>query len=66
MKIFAQRHPGINFVIGLILLVLFVLIVMRFIWFVFSCVGSGIEKLVSFLKKFVSIIYTVMEDTKNP
>lgn len=66
MKIFAQRHPRINFVIGLILLVLFVLIVMWFIWFVFSCVGSGIEQLVSFLKKFVSIIYTVMEDTKNP
>lgn len=51
---FAQRHPRINFVIGLILLVLFVFIVMRLIWFVFSCVGSGIEQLVSFLKKFVS------------
>ena len=32
---FAQRHPRINFMIGLTLLVIFVLIVMWLIWFVF-------------------------------
>lgn len=51
---FAQRHPRINFMIDLALLVIFVLIVMWLIWFVFSCLGSGIEQFVSFLKKFVS------------
>lgn len=51
---FAQRHPRINFMIGLTLLVIFVLIVMWLIWFIFSCLGRGIEQLVSFLKKFVS------------
>lgn len=51
---FAQRHPRINFIMGFTLLVLFALIAMWFIWFVFSCLGRGIERLVSFLKKFVS------------
>ena len=51
---FAQRHPRINFMIGFILLIIFALIVMWFIWFVFSCLMSGIEQCVSFLKKFVS------------
>lgn len=51
---FAQRHPRINFMIGLALLIVFVLVVIWLIWFVFSCLGSGIEHLVSFLKKFVS------------
>ena len=45
---FAQRHPRINFMIGLILLVIFVCIIIWLVWFVFSCLGSGIEQLVSF------------------
>lgn len=51
---FAQRHPRINFMMGLALLIIIVLIVILVIWFIFSCLGSGIEHLVSFLKKFVS------------
>ena len=51
---FAQRHPRINFIIGFTLLGTFVLIGIWFIWFIFSCLGSGIEHLVGFLKKFVS------------
>ncbi len=51
---FAQRHPRINFMIGLALLVILVLAVILLIWFVFSCLGNGIEHLVDFLKKFVS------------
>lgn len=51
---FAQRHPIIDFMIGLILSVIFVFIIMWLLWFVFSCLGSGIEQLASFLKKFVS------------
>ena len=51
---FTQRHPRINFMIALILLVIFVFIIIWLVWFVFSCLGSGIEQLVSFLKKFVS------------
>lgn len=51
---FAQRHPRINFMIGLALLVVFALILIWLVWFIFSCLGSGIEHLVSFLKKFVS------------
>lgn len=51
---FAQRHPRIYFLIGFTLLVIFVLIAMWLIWFVFSCLGSGIEQLVTFLRKFVS------------
>ena len=51
---FTQRHPRINLMVGLTLLVVFVLIVMWRIWFAFSCLGRGIEQLVSFLKKFVS------------
>ena len=51
---FAQRHPRINFMIGLALLVILVLAVILLIWFVFSCLGNGIEHLIDFLKKFVS------------
>lgn len=51
---FVERHPRINFMIGLALLVIFVLIVLWLIWFIFSFLGSGIEQLVNFLKKFVS------------
>ncbi|MDE5909632.1 MAG: hypothetical protein K2H52_12960 [Lachnospiraceae bacterium] len=51
---FTQRHPRINFMIGLVLVVVVVFIIIWLIWFVFSCLGSGIEHLVSFLKKFVS------------
>lgn len=51
---FAQRHPRINFMIGLVLLVMLVFAIILLIWFVFSCLGNGIEYLVDFLKKFVS------------
>lgn len=51
---FSQRHPRINFLIGLILLALIVLIIVWLIWFVFSSLGKGIEQIVIFLKKFVS------------
>lgn len=51
---FAQRHPRINFVIGLVLLVILVFGAILFIWLIFSCLGNGIEHLVDFLKKFVS------------
>ena len=51
---FAQRHPRINFVIGLVLLVILVCGAILFIWLIFSCLGNGIEHLVDFLKKFVS------------
>lgn len=51
---FSQRHPRINFLIGLILLALIVLIIVWLIWFVFSSMGKGIEQIVIFLKKFVS------------
>lgn len=51
---FAQRHPRINFMIGLTILAIFALIIMGAIWFFFSCLGSGIERLVAFLKKFVN------------
>ncbi|MCM1221016.1 MAG: hypothetical protein NC548_41680 [Lachnospiraceae bacterium] len=51
---FAQRHPRINFMIGVILLIAFVFIIIWLIGIIFSCLGSGIEHLVSFLKKFVS------------
>lgn len=51
---FAQRHPRINFMIGLALLVILVFAIILFIWFIFSCLGKGIEHLVDFLKKFVS------------
>lgn len=51
---FAQRHPRINFMIGLALLVILVLVEILLIWFVFSCLGNGIEHLIDFLKKFVS------------
>lgn len=51
---FAQRHPRINFMIGLVLLVILVFAIILLIWFVFSCLGNGIEYLVDFLKKFVS------------
>lgn len=51
---FAQRHPRINFIIGLVLLVILVFAAILLIWFVFSCLGNGIEHLVDFLKKFVN------------
>ncbi len=51
---FSQRHPRINFMIGLILLVIIVLIIVWLIWFVFSSLGKGIEQTVIFLKEFVS------------
>lgn len=51
---FAQRHPRINFIIGLVLLVILVFVAILLIWFVFSCLGNGIEHLVDFLKKFVN------------
>ncbi|MDE7332306.1 MAG: hypothetical protein K2O16_08675 [Lachnospiraceae bacterium] len=51
---FAQRHPGINFMIGLVSLGILVFTVILLIWFIFSCLGNGIEHLVDFLKKFVS------------
>lgn len=51
---FAQRHPRINFVIGLALLVILTLIAIWLIGFIFSCLRGGIEHSVSFLKNFVS------------
>ncbi|RKI84002.1 hypothetical protein D7V83_06795 [bacterium 0.1xD8-71] len=51
---FAQRHPRINFMIGVILLVIFLLIGVCFIWFLFSCLGRGINQSISFLREFVS------------
>lgn len=51
---FAQRYPRINFIIGLVLLVILVFAAIMLIWFVFSCLGNGIEHLVDFLKKFVN------------
>ena len=50
---FAQRHPRINFMMGLALLLILVFAVILLIWFIFSCLGNGIEQLVAFLKKFV-------------
>lgn len=51
---FAQRHPRINFMIGAILLVIFLLIGVCFIWFLLSCLGRGINQSISFLREFVS------------
>lgn len=51
---FAQKHLRINFIIGLVLLVILVFAAILLIWFVFSCLGNGIEYLVDFLKKFVN------------
>lgn len=51
---FAQRHPRINLLIGLALLVILVFAAILLIRLVFSCIGNGIEHLVDFLKKFVS------------
>lgn len=51
---FAQRHPRINFMIGLLLLIIFILVVVWLIWFVFSSLGKGIEQSVAFLKKFMT------------
>ncbi|MCM1416121.1 MAG: hypothetical protein NC430_09380 [bacterium] len=51
---FAQRHPKINFMIGLVLFATVVFIGICLIWFFFSCLENGIEHLTSFLKKFVS------------
>ncbi len=51
---FAQKHPRINFVIGLAFLVILVFVAILLIGFIFSCFGNGIEHLVDFLKKFVS------------
>lgn len=51
---FAQRHPRIYFMIGLALFVIFVFAIILLIWFVFYCLGNGIEHLADFLKKFVS------------
>lgn len=51
---FAQRHPRINFVIGLALLVILVFVAILLIWLIFSCLGNGIDHLVDFLKRFVS------------
>ena len=50
---FAQRHPRINFMMGLALLLILVFAVILLIWFIFSCLGNGIEQLVAFLKMFV-------------
>ena len=51
---FAQRHPKINFMIGLALLLMFLFGVILLIWSIFSCLVNGIEYLVAFLKRFVS------------
>lgn len=51
---FAQKHPRINFMIGLILLIIFLLVIGWGIYFLFSCLSNWIEQLISFLKKFVS------------
>jgi len=51
---FAQRYPRTNFVIGLALLAILIFAAILLIWFIFSCLGDGIEHLVDFLKKFVS------------
>ena len=51
---FAERHPRINFMIGVILLVIFLLIGVCLIWFLFSCLGRSINQSISFLREFVS------------
>ena len=50
----AERHPRINFMIGVILLVIFLLIGVCLIWFLFSCLGRSINQSISFLREFVS------------
>lgn len=51
---FEQKHPRINIMIGMISLVIIVLIAIWLIYFVFSCLESGLGQLLNFLKKFVS------------
>ena len=51
---FAQKHPRINFMIGLLLLTIIILVVVWLIWFVFSSLGKGIEEFATFLKKFMT------------
>ena len=51
---FAKRHSRINFLIGLVLLVMLVFVAILLIWLIFSCLGNGIDHLVDFLKRFVS------------
>ena len=51
---FAERHPNINLMIGLLLIAGSVAVAILFIGFIFSSLGNGIKKFVEFLKIFVS------------
>lgn len=52
-KPFLQRHPRINNIIGIFLLIIIMGGIVWFTGIVFSGLGKGIEEAVNFLKKFV-------------
>ena len=51
---FSERHPRINFIIGLILLILLIIGAVWLIRYLFFVIETGINNLLMFLKKFVS------------
>jgi len=51
---FAEKHPRLNFLLGLIFIVLLAVIVLWVIKFIFSFIGDGINSATLFLKKFVN------------
>jgi len=51
---FAEKHPRLNFLLGLIFIVLLAIIVLWVIKFIFLFIGDGINSATLFLKKFVN------------
>ena len=53
-KTFAEKHPKINFLIGLLLLIGMVIAAVLLVKWVFGVVGSWIVSVVNFVENFVN------------
>lgn len=51
---FAEKHPRLNFLLGLILITLLAVIILWIIRLIFSFIGDGINSVTLFLKNFVN------------
>ena len=53
-KPFSERHPKINFLLGVILLLLLIAIALIIITYIFKLIGNGFTFLVDYLENFVN------------
>ena len=57
---FAQRHPRLNFIIGLIMLLVMIAIAIAAVYFIFKYIGIGISLFIDWLKNIATKLEAVV------